>query len=107
MGEQADFLNDIADAAPQFNGIDCADVLAADKDFAAGRGDEPVDKLEGGRLAAAGGPDENDELALLDVKIEGMEHLVFAVGHGDIFKFDQCWFTSIWKNKEMRCKVTT
>ena len=50
---------------PRRSSIDVArrDVDAVDEDPAAGRLDEPVDHLEAGRLAAAGRPDEDADLA--------------------------------------------
>ena len=56
-------------------GSTCGDVLVVEEDAAAGRLDEPVDHLQGGRLAAARRPDEHADLALGDLEAE--------LAHGD------------------------
>ncbi|CAN5256622.1 hypothetical protein BH20ACT8_BH20ACT8_12860 [soil metagenome] len=67
VGEQADLLDDIADAAAQLVGVDVGDVLAVEDDPARRGLDEAVDQLHRGGLAAAGRPDQDDDLALRDV----------------------------------------
>ena len=61
--EQPDLLDDVADAPPQLDDVALGDVLAVDEDLAARRLDEPVDHLQARRLAAAGRPDEDADLA--------------------------------------------
>ena len=41
--------------------------------FAAGDVLEPGDDAQQGRLAAAGGPDEDDELAVADVEVDAVD----------------------------------
>src|SRR5690606_1159688 len=77
VGEQADLLDDVADVAPQLVGVGPGHVLAADEDPAGRRLDEPVDHLEHRRLAAAGRPDEHDDLPLGDVERDPVDR-----GHG-------------------------
>jgi hypothetical protein len=44
-------------------GLEPVDAPLVEPDAAAGRGQEPGDEVEGGRLAAAGGSEKGDELA--------------------------------------------
>ena len=59
-------------------GGDVGDVLAVDDDRALGRpleaGDHPQDR----RLAAAGGPEQGDELALLERQVDAADDRVGA-----------------------------
>ena len=73
--EQPDLLDDVADAAAQLDRVDVRDVLAVELDPAGGRLDQPVDHPQRRRLAAAGRPDERDQLAAADVEVE--------LAHGD------------------------
>ena len=68
--EQADLLDHVADAPAQLDRVDVGHVLAVEEDAPAGRLDEPVDHLHGGRLAAARRPDEHAQLALADLEAE-------------------------------------
>jgi two-component system chemotaxis response regulator CheY len=69
--EEADLLDDVADAAPELVRRARADVDAVDLDRARRRLDEPVDHAQRGRLAAAGRTDEHDEVAARDLEVEG------------------------------------
>ena len=53
--------------------------LAVDADRAGGRGLEAGDHAQRRGLAAAGGAEEGDELALLDVEVEVADHVGGAV----------------------------
>ena len=57
--EEADLLDDVADAPPQLADVARRDVHAVDEDAARGRLDEPVDHLQGRRLAAPRGTDQD------------------------------------------------
>ncbi|GIW20764.1 MAG: hypothetical protein KatS3mg065_1060 [Chloroflexota bacterium] len=63
MGEEADLLDDVADPAPQRRRLPGRDVDAVEEDLAARRLDEAVHELEGRRLAAARGADEDADPA--------------------------------------------
>ena len=52
---------------------DLGDVLAVDENLARGHVLEAGDEPQEGRLAAAGGADEDDELAVLDVEIDAVD----------------------------------
>ena len=68
--EEADLLDDVTDAAPEFvygHGFDRATV---DPDRARSRLDEPVDHLESRCLPAPGRSDEHGDLSALDVEVE-------------------------------------
>src|SRR6185436_10706809 len=61
--EEADLLDDVADAAAELDGGEAHDVLAADRDAAARGLDETVDHLHRRRLSAPGRPDQHTDLA--------------------------------------------
>src|SRR5581483_8389155 len=63
VGEQADLLEDVTDAPPQLSELELTHAAAIDRDVALGDRDQPVDHLQGGGLAAAGGPDEDADVA--------------------------------------------
>jgi hypothetical protein len=65
--EEAGRLDGIADLAAQLDRVHPGDVLLADADTAGGGLDQPVDHLEEGGLAAAGGADEDHRLPGLDL----------------------------------------
>ena len=54
---------------PRFDGASSRHVLAVDEDGAGRQVFEPCDHAQQRGLAAARGPDEDDELAVLDVEI--------------------------------------
>jgi hypothetical protein len=66
--EEAHLLDDVADGTAELDGIDSRDVAAVDEDPTGGRLDKAVDHAHGGGLAAAGGPDEDRQLAAHDVE---------------------------------------
>ena len=51
------------------------DPLPADRDAALGRGIEPADQIQQGGLARARGAHERQEIALLDIEVDVMQHL--------------------------------
>jgi hypothetical protein len=59
------------------------DVTAVEDDRAGARVDQPGDGLEQGRLAGAVGPEQGDDLALLDFEVDTEQHLHLVVGHID------------------------
>jgi hypothetical protein len=59
-------------------GVGIGDVDALDQDLPGGGLLEPVDAAQQGRLARAGGTDHADHLAVVDVEVDALEHLVVA-----------------------------
>ncbi|MNT38091.1 hypothetical protein D3C72_1742690 [compost metagenome] len=62
------------------------DLDAVDLDAAGGGVLKAGDGAQQGRLAAAGGPDEDDELAVLHFEIDALENLMAAIGLADGFE---------------------
>jgi hypothetical protein len=58
---------------------DVVDHAVADQDIAGRDFLEPGDHAQGGRLAAAGRPDQNHEFVVLDLKIDSFNRLHVAV----------------------------
>lgn len=89
VGEQPHLLDDVADTAPQLDGVEGGYVLAVEEDAAAGGLDEPVDHLHRRGLAAPRRPDERDEFTLGDLEGE-VVHGGGAVGValGDVLEAD-------------------
>ncbi len=58
---------------------DLVDGAGIDQDFAVGNVLQAGQHAQRGRLAAAGGPDQHDELAIADGEIDGVNHLQRAV----------------------------
>ena len=77
--EQADALEDVANAAAQRDRVDGPDILAGDPDRALARVDQPVDQPQQRGLAGAGRADDRQELPLADRKRHTVEHLAAAV----------------------------
>ena len=57
-------------------GMQLVDAPPVDRDLALGHRVEPGDHVEQRRLAAAGGPDQHQELAGLDGDVDALEDLV-------------------------------
>jgi hypothetical protein len=55
-------------------GLFPGDVLALDEDLAFGDVEQAGNAVEQGRLAAAGRPEQHDELAIGDIEIERLQH---------------------------------
>ncbi len=91
MRKQRAALEDIADAAAQQHGIECADVLALDLDRATIGFDQPVGKPEQGGLARAGAADNGEELPLGDLKrdVVNGHHAAVVEGLADMRIGDQ------------------
>ncbi len=68
--QQPGLLHDVPDAPAQLHRVGAGDVVAVDEDLSAGRVDHSVDHAQDGGLAAAGRPDEDDELARRDDQAE-------------------------------------
>jgi hypothetical protein len=68
------------------HGVDDA---AADRDFALGHCLESSDHPQQGRLAAAGWPEQNDEGAVLDDRIDSMQDLDGAKAFNDRTDLDR------------------
>ena len=64
------------------------DVLSLEDDFAAGRLLEQVQAAQKGGLARAGRADDYDLLALLDMLVDTLEHLMVAKGFVQVFNVD-------------------
>ncbi len=71
--EEADLLDDVADAAPQLHEVLLADALPVDADVAARQLDQPVDEPERRRLATARRPDEHADLTRGDGEREPVD----------------------------------
>src|SRR5690606_16984311 len=68
--EEPTGLDDIADGLPQFVRVLPGHIAIADEDPALGRFDQPVDHLQCGRLTAARGPDECNDLPRRDLQVQ-------------------------------------
>ena len=75
--EQRVLLEHHADVAAVHG--DTRDVLAADPDPARGDGLEPRDAAERGRLPAAGGAEQTDELTRFKLQVNAVQHRRLAV----------------------------
>jgi hypothetical protein len=64
------------------------DVLAVEQQVAAGDGFEPRDQAQQRRLAAARGPDEDDELALADFKVDALDDVDVTKALLDVLEFE-------------------
>ena len=67
-------------AMPRLAGAEVVHALAADEEIARGDVLEPCDEAQQGGFPAAGGPDEDDELAVANVEIDAMDDLHPAEG---------------------------
>jgi hypothetical protein len=78
--EQVELLEDHPDARPQLVDVrvGVGDLLALDEDLPARRGLEHVDAAQEGRLPGPGRTDDADHLAVRDVEVDALEHLVVA-----------------------------
>ena len=89
VGEQPGVLDHVADAPAQPHRVHAAHVLAVEEDPARAGVDEPVDHLEGGRLAAARGPHEHAQLAVVHLEVQPFHcEGARAVALGDGFEAD-------------------
>ena len=68
----------------RFLGIEIGDIAAVDRDLAAVDFDETREKIQKRCLAAAGRPEQHDELAVGDVEIEVLDHGDIAVVLQDV-----------------------
>ena len=87
--ERVGLLEDHADPAAQLGHLHRVDVLAVERDAAAadrGRGDldQPVERAQQRRLAAAGGADQRQHLALADRQRHLVDRELLAVGDRDL-----------------------
>ena len=85
-GKQRVVLEDEADIALVDRHV--VDAAAADRDLAARNVDQPGDRAQDRRLAAAGRPEQGDEAALLDGKRKVAHGGELAVGNADIVQLD-------------------
>ena len=76
-------------AMPRLAGGDVDDVLAVDQHAAGGRVLQPGDDAQQRRLAAAGRADEDDELAVLHLEVDALQHLDRAEGLASRFSMLQ------------------
>ena len=82
------------------------DALAADPDLAGGGRDEAADHVQRRRLTAAGGAEQAEELALLDVEGRRLEREVRAVPLRDSFQPDR-GVAHAWHPQERRRTSST
>ena|SRR5581483_5868196 len=78
MREQSEFLNDVADPAPQRDGIDLGDVLSIDRDRAGGGVEEAIDQPQGGGFAGAAGAEQDERFAALDGEADVVQNRMGA-----------------------------
>src|SRR5579862_78242 len=64
------------------------DAAAADPDLALGHRDEAADQVQRRRLAAAGRPEEAEELAVADLELDPTERHLVAVAFDDAAELD-------------------
>jgi hypothetical protein len=89
MREQADFLNDVADAAPEPDRVPLGRRLAFDEHVAFGGIEQAIDELQGRRLTAAAPPEQHQGLAAADLQIEIVQQGFSArQAKADVVKFD-------------------
>jgi len=69
MREKPGLLNDIADAAPEPDGIPFVGRPVANDDLTGGGNEQTIDKLQQGGFAAAAATEENQSLAGIDGKM--------------------------------------
>jgi hypothetical protein len=69
--------------------VGVAHQVAVDPDPAAVDGLQLVDAAQEGRLARARRPEEADDLALVDIHVDALEHLIATEGLGDIDRMDE------------------
>ena len=82
-------LDGVADVAAQLDLVHVANVFAIDAHAATVRGEQTVDELESGGLAAAGRTDDGDKIALVDTQAQVFEHSLIAVGFMYMIKFNE------------------
>ena len=88
VAKQTPALGDVRDAqlADYLVGRIGEEILAAEHHFGARFGrDEARDRLQGGTLAGAVGPDDAHDLAFVDLKADAVERLDLAIGDGQVF----------------------
>ena len=85
VGEEPDLLDHVADLPPEDGGVAVLDGAVADEDVALGHLDGAVDHAHGGRLAAAGRPDQHADLAGRDLEVEVVDRVAvsprISLGH--------------------------
>ena len=86
MREQADTLEDIADPSPQFVRLGAADVGSVDQDRASVWFDQPVDRLEQGRLARTRRADQRKETATCDLERDIVDRQRIAEAFAQMFE---------------------
>ncbi len=70
--------------AAAIGGIDVIDDLVVDADFARGDRFQSRDHAQEGRLATARGPDDDDELAVVDLDVDTVKDLLAIIGFLDV-----------------------
>ena len=78
--EEADLLDHVADATPQLDERQVTHGSTVDPDVSRVERDQPVDHLEGGRLAATRGSDQHTEGAGRDLERQVVERRLVASG---------------------------
>ena len=103
MGQQADLLDDVADAAAQLDRVLRHDVAAADQDLAGRRLDQPVDHLERRRLAAARRADEDADRACRHREARSLHRQQVAVASRDVAELE---LDGVHEGTVYACRVT-
>ncbi len=89
VGEQPDFLDDIADQAAQANHVPCARGLRVYADLALAGLQEMVDELEGSSFAGAAAPQQHQRLPPTHLEIELVEQFAATIeAIGNIAELD-------------------
>ena len=89
VGEQADLLDHVADAAAQSHLVLLCDVFSIYVDVTGVWLNETVDHFEGGGFSTARWPDQDDKFTVWDLKTQVKDHLLVAIGQRNVFKFNQ------------------
>jgi hypothetical protein len=89
MGKQADFLDDIADAAAQLNGIPFQGRFALDSHLPFRGIDQTVDQFHRRGFARAASPEQHERLAAMHFQREiGKQGSAIRQAKTDVMEFD-------------------
>ena len=81
-------MNHISDVPPQFYLVLTVDILSVDEDGSGIRLQKAVDHFHGRGLAAAGRPDQDDELPVRDGEVQVLENGGLSIAFGDVLELD-------------------
>ena len=71
--KQAELLDDVADAAPQINGVEPVDRLPIQTDTPGARLEHPVDQSEGGCFSGPASPEQNQGFSAFDIETQPVQ----------------------------------